>query len=68
MDPSVQYSQDQCPTTAAQTAEMKRIPFRSTLGSLMYLAMGTRPDIVFIVSTLAQFTDNPGWAHWEGIK
>jgi len=34
----------------------------------MYLAMGMHPDIAFIVSTLAQFTDNPGWAHWEGIK
>ena len=68
MDPSVQYSRDQCPTTAAQTAEMKRVPFRSALGSLMYLAVGTRPDIAFVVSTLAQFADNPGWAHWEGIK
>jgi hypothetical protein len=68
MDPSIQYSRDQCPTTAVQTAEMKRIPFRSTLGLLMYLAMGMRPDIAFAVSTLAQFVDNPGWVHWEGVK
>ena len=68
MDPSVQYSRDQCPTTAAQTTEMKHVPFRSALGSLMYLAVGMCPDIAFIVSMLAQFADNPGWAHWEGIK
>ena len=68
MDPSVQYSRDQCPTTAAQTTEMKRVPFRSALGSLMYLAIGMRPDIMFIVLTLAQFADNPSWTHWEGIK
>ena len=68
MDPSIQYSQDQCPTSAAQTAEMKRVPFRSALGSLMYLAIGSRPDIAFAVSTMAQFANNPGWAHWEGVK
>jgi hypothetical protein len=68
MDPSMQYTRDQSPTSAVQTAEMKRVPFRSALGSLMYLAVGTRPDIAFAVSTLAQFADNPGWAHWEGVK
>jgi hypothetical protein len=68
MDPSAQYSRDQCPTTTMQTAEMKRVPFRSALGLLMYLAVGTRPDIAFAVSTLAQFADNPGWVHWEGVK
>src|SRR5882757_4333765 len=34
----------------------------------MYAAMGTQPDIVFAVSTVAQFLDNPGWAHWEAVK
>lgn len=68
MDPSMQYTKDQSPTTTTQIAEMKRVPFRSALGSLMYLAVGTRPDVAFAVSTLAQFADNPGWAHWEGVK
>lgn len=64
MDPSIQYTQDQSPTTTTQVAEMKRVPFRSALGSLMYLAIGTRPDIAFAVSTLAQFADKPGWTHF----
>jgi len=34
----------------------------------MYAAMGTRPDIAFAVSTVAQFLDNPGWVHWEAVK
>ena len=70
MDPSIQYSRDQSLTSAVQTAGMKRVPFRSALGSLVYLAIRTRPDIAFAMSTLAQFADNPasGWAHWEGVK
>jgi hypothetical protein len=34
----------------------------------MYAAMGTRPDITFTMSTVAQFSDNPGWVHWEAVK
>ena len=32
--------------------------------------MGTtgRPDIAFAMSTVAQFSENPGWAHWEAVK
>src|SRR5271170_7120530 len=34
----------------------------------MYAAMGTRPDIAFTTSTVAQFSKNPGWIHWEAVK
>lgn len=45
---------------------MHRIPYREAIGSLMYAAVGTRPNIVFAVSTLLQFLENPGHTHWEG--
>jgi len=34
----------------------------------MYAAVATRPDIAFAVSTLSQFLDNPGEAHWDVVK
>ena len=34
----------------------------------MYAAVATRPDISFAVSTLSQFLDNLGRAHWEAVK
>ena len=34
----------------------------------MYAAMGMRPDIAFATSTIAQFSENPGWVHWEAVK
>ena len=34
----------------------------------MYATIATRPNITFAVSTLSQFLDNPGEAHWEGVK
>ena len=34
----------------------------------MYAAVATHPDISFTVSTLSQFLENPGEAHWEAVK
>ena len=33
-----------------------------------WLAVGTQPDIAFVVGQLAQFLENPGRMHWEAAK
>ena len=47
---------------------MENIPYRSALGSLMYLATCTRPDLAAVVSELSKFSQNPGTKHPEGVK
>jgi hypothetical protein len=47
---------------------MKKVPYREAIGSLMYAAVATRPDISFAVSALLQFLENPGQLHWEAVK
>jgi len=68
MDPNIPLSQSQCPKTPTESALMKNIPYREAVGSLMHLAIGTRPDIVFAVSTVAQYGANPGMTYWEAVK
>jgi hypothetical protein len=68
MDPSIRLSKTQCPQTLEEAAEMRRIPYREAIGSLMYCAVATRPDIAFPTSLLAQFMENPGRTHWEAVK
>ena len=68
MDPNVQLSTNQSLMSTTDITTMKLVPYCSTLGSLMYLAVGTRPDIAFAVLTLAQYTENPGLVHWEALK
>ena len=34
----------------------------------MYLAIATRPNIVFAISTVAQFSQDPTPEHWEAVK
>ena len=57
-----------CPTDSKEIEEMKQIPYRSAVGSLLYLAMATRVDICQIVCLLARFGHNPGKKHWEVVK
>ena len=39
-------------------------PYRCLLGSLMFIAVLTRPDLVFIVSYLSRFLDRHNEEHW----
>jgi len=68
MDPSVNLSRSQCPQTTNEIAEMRNIPYREAIGSLMYASQATRPDISFAVTLLSKFSDNPGRPHWEAVK
>jgi hypothetical protein len=42
--------------------------YSQMIGSLMYLASATRPDISFAVSKLSRFTSNPGDDHWRALE
>ena len=44
------------------------VEYQSIIGSLWYIARCTRPDIMFIVSLLAQHQKNPSQEHWGAIK
>ena len=42
--------------------------YRSAVGSLMYLSVGTRPDISFAVGRLAQHVEHPTTRLWTAVK
>ena len=44
------------------------VPYATAIGSLMYAAVGTRPDIAFAVQALSQFNARPSNAHWTAVK
>ncbi|WAQ89306.1 hypothetical protein PtA15_10A730 [Puccinia triticina] len=42
--------------------------YQSLIGSLNYIALGSRPDLSFAVNFLARFSSNPDNTHWNGLK
>ena len=42
-----------------------RSRFQTVIGSLLYLMLGTRPDLAFAVTKLAQFASNPSDEHLD---
>ena len=63
MEPGSRLGPDQCAQTPEEKELMSSQPYINAVGSLMYLATSTRPDIAFTVSTLARFNQNPGMVH-----
>ncbi|MBW0562328.1 hypothetical protein O181_102043 [Austropuccinia psidii MF-1] len=41
--------------------------YQLVLSSLMYVSLGSRPDITYAVNLLARFSSNPGQKQWEGL-
>ncbi|PIL25828.1 transcription factor [Ganoderma sinense ZZ0214-1] len=68
LQPGSPLGNHQSPSTPRQFEDMRDVPYREAVGSLMYAAMGTRPDITFAVTALSQFMQNPGRAHWDALK
>jgi hypothetical protein len=56
------------PRTKEELEDMKKIPYRQALGSLMWLQVATRPDLSYTVNLLSRFANNPGRRHWEALK
>jgi hypothetical protein len=52
------------PTPSAEVASPeRRSRYQTVIGSLLYLMLGTRPDIAFAVTKLAQYAANPSEDH-----
>ncbi|MBW0573528.1 hypothetical protein O181_113243 [Austropuccinia psidii MF-1] len=42
--------------------------YQSIIGSLNYFALGTRPDILYLVNILARYSAKPNEAHWGALR
>src|SRR5580765_5007727 len=68
INPAAPLSKSQSPTKLEDIAKMRNVSYREAVGSAGYADKGTRPDISFATSTVAQFLGNPGSTHWEAVK
>ena len=67
-DVNIILSKSMSPKTEEDRAKVKNIPYREAVGTLLWLSLGTRPDISYAVSQVAKYNDCYGIKHWEAVK
>ncbi|KAM0736959.1 Retrovirus-related Pol polyprotein from transposon TNT 1-94 [Formica fusca] len=55
-----------CP--AEDEDECDNVPYREAVGSLMFLAVVSRPDIAFAVNSVSKYLNKHSQAHWMAVK
>jgi hypothetical protein len=51
-----------------KTDPVFRKVYQSAVGSLIYIILGTRPDIIYIISVISRFSANPTEIYINAIK
>lgn len=68
-DPSVDMKHLPMPDSGSpEQREASKFPYRRLVGKLMYLMLGSRPDLAHAVGVLSRFTHNPSLAHILAAK
>jgi hypothetical protein len=57
-----------CLKTQKKIKYMFRLPYSSTIGSLMYTTVCTRLDIEHAMGVVSRYMNNPGKEHWQTVK
>ena len=65
---NLSLSLDMCPKTLDKDEKMSKVHYSSTVGSLMYVMMCTRPNICHAVGLVSRFQSNPGLKLWMVMK
>lgn len=68
MGHGIKLSKKGCPSNDKEIEYMKRIPYASAIGSVMYAMTCTRPDVAYALSMTGRFQQNPGEEHWKAVK
>jgi hypothetical protein len=53
-------TKEMCPRTHEEIEYISRVPYSSTIGSLMYAMVCTRPDIAYAVGVVSRYMENRG--------
>ena len=60
-------SKEMCPKTWEEIEYMYKVPYSSTIGSLMYAMVCTRPNIAHAMGVVSRYMNNPCKEHWKAV-
>nr|GFA09583.1 retrotransposon protein, putative, Ty1-copia subclass [Tanacetum cinerariifolium] len=61
-------SNELCASTPEEVAYIKKVPYASAVGSIMYAVRCTRPDVAFAQNLVSRYQHNPGKLYWVAVK
>ena len=64
----LKLTKEMCPKTKEEDDKMSKVPYASTIGSLMYVVVCTRPDIAHAVGVVSRYMSHPGIKQWNVVK
>ncbi|KAG3230733.1 hypothetical protein PI124_g24169 [Phytophthora idaei] len=67
-DPGLKLTKAMCEGGCKHEETMTKVPYRNAVGCLMYLMVGTRPDLADAVGVLSQSAVDPCPTHWQALK
>ena len=56
-------SKTQCPTMTDERECMSKVPYASTIGSIMFAMIITRPYVSYVLSVTSRYQSDPGESH-----
>jgi len=54
--------------TGRSVNDLPKVPYREAVGSLMFVAIASRPDIAFATNFLSRFLSSYDEKHWKAVK
>ncbi|GKF68963.1 hypothetical protein Tco_0198642, partial [Tanacetum coccineum] len=63
-----ELSNEMCASIPEEVTYMKKVPYASAVGSIMYVVRCTRPDVAFAQNLVSRYQQNPGNLHWVAVK
>ena len=64
----IALSKEMSPKTSKKVNSMRKIPYATAVGSLLYAMLCTRLDIYYTVAIVSRYQSNLGLKHWELVK
>ena len=68
MSQGIHLSKKMSLKTQKERERMNCIPYASAVGSIMYVMLCTRPDVVYALAIASRFQGNLGEEHWKAMK
>ena len=63
MQHGIPLGQTQCPSSLDEVKRMSNVPYASAVGSIMYVMICIRPDVVYALNIYSRYQSIPGDVH-----